>query len=311
MKTATPVFQSVLTSAALLVILSFSASKLAQAQSTITCPSGMYDMVDWMTLDSDLASVYHLEGTSNPLYTVRESDKFYWVKGGLGYPWDIQLYDSDYVYLWITELSWTVPQSYKKFTYNKNLPLVPRCAIADNPGSTIKVANTSYDLHTNCAQSCSVTLGLQNAINQVYGPYYRSFGGNLPGNLKTLMISYRYNCDDKLSEMSRQGRVLPDSALRSRAVGALRASQRKLRATAEDDFQQAGTWGRHAGFSLLLESSGAGYSSSWMGHPATHFQAFRYCYSTHRTECQRGPSNPCHRSSCTGGTLEDYWEDPD
>lgn len=195
MKTATPVFQSVLTSAAFLVILSFPASKPAQAQSTITCPSGMYDMVDWMTLDSDLASVYHMEGSSNPLYTVRESDKFYWVKGGLGYPWDIQLYDSDYVYLCITELSWTVPQSYKKFTYNKNLPLVPRCAIADNPGSTIKVANTSYDLHTNCAQSCSVTLGLQNAINQVYGPYYRSFGGNLPGNLKTLIISYRYNCD--------------------------------------------------------------------------------------------------------------------
>jgi hypothetical protein len=195
MKTATPVFRTVLTSAALLVILSFPASKAALAQSTITCSSGMYDMVDWMTLDSDLASIYHLEGTSNPLYTVREPGKFYWVKGGLGYPWDIQLYDSDYVYLWITELSWTVPQSYKKFTYNKNLPLVPRCATADNPGSTIKVANTSYDLHTNCAQSCSVTLGLQNAINQVYGPYYRSFGGDLPGNLKTLVISYRYNCD--------------------------------------------------------------------------------------------------------------------
>jgi hypothetical protein len=195
MKTARQAFRSVLTSAALFVILSFSASKLAQAQSTITCPSGTYDMLDWMTLDSDLASIYHLEGTSNPLYTVREPGKFYWVKGGLGYPWDIQLYDGDYIYLWITELSWAVPQSYKKFTYNKNLPLVPRCAVAASPGSTIKVANTSYDLHTNCAQSCSVTLGLQNAINQVFGPYYRSFGGDLPGNLKTLVISYRYNCD--------------------------------------------------------------------------------------------------------------------
>jgi hypothetical protein len=68
-------------------------------------------MLDWMTLDSDLRSTYHMEGTSNPLYPKMLSGKFYWIKGGLA--WDIQLYDSKYIYLWITELSWTVPQSYK------------------------------------------------------------------------------------------------------------------------------------------------------------------------------------------------------
>src|SRR5437899_2990355 len=167
------------------------------AESTIACPSGTYDMLDWMTLDSDLRATYHMEGTSNPLYTNMMSGKFYWIKGGLGYPWDIQLYDSKYIYLWITELSWTVPQSYKKFTNNTNLPLVPRCATAGTttPGSTIKVPNTNYDLHTNCSQTCSVTLGLQNGINQVWGPYYLSLGGSLPSNLKTLVISYRYNCN--------------------------------------------------------------------------------------------------------------------
>jgi len=125
------------------------------------------------------------------------SGKFYWIKGGLGYPWDIQLYDSKYIYLWITELSWSVPQSYKKFSNNTNLPLVPRCATAGTtaPGSTIKVPNTNYDLHTNCSQTCSVTLGLQTGINQVWGPYSYSFGGSLPNNLQTLVISYRYNCD--------------------------------------------------------------------------------------------------------------------
>ena len=167
----------------------------ASAEPTIACPAGMYDMLDWMTMDADLRSTYHLEGTSNPLYTVMQGDKFYWVKSGLGYPWDIQLYDGNNVYLWITELSWTVPDSYKKFTNNTNLPLVPRCASAGFPGTTIKVANTNYDLHTNCSQSCSVTLGLQNAINEVWGPYTISPGGNLPSNLKTLVISYRYNCD--------------------------------------------------------------------------------------------------------------------
>src|SRR3954451_12364831 len=169
----------------------------AVAESTISCPAGTYDMLDWMTLDSSLRSNYHLEGTSNPLYTILTpgSGKFYWVKGGLGYPWDIQLYDSKYIYLWITEMSWTVPQSYKKFTNNTNLPLVPRCATAGTPGSTIKVSNTNFDLHTNCSQSCSITLGLQTSINQLWGPYTYSFGGGLPANLKTLVISYRYNCD--------------------------------------------------------------------------------------------------------------------
>ena len=63
----------------------------AKAEPTTTCPAGTYDMLDWMTMDADLRSTYHLEGSSNPLYTVMEADKFYWVKGPLGYPWDIQL----------------------------------------------------------------------------------------------------------------------------------------------------------------------------------------------------------------------------
>ncbi len=181
----------------LIIILSLGYPTRSAAESTIACPSGTYDMLDWMTLDSDLRATYHMEGTSNPLYTNMASGKFYWIKGGLGYPWDIQLFDSTYIYLWITELSWTVPQSYKKFTNNTNLPLVPRCATAGTtaPGSTIKVPNTNYDLHTNCSNSCSVTLGLQNGINQVWGPYFYSFGGSLPSNLRTLVIRYQYNCD--------------------------------------------------------------------------------------------------------------------
>src|SRR5205823_1093689 len=181
---------------AILILVCLGSPTPSVAESTITCPPGTYDMLDWMTLDSDLRATYHMEGSSNPLYTNVQSGKFYWIKGGLGYPWDIQLYDANYIYLWITELSWTVPQSYKKFTNNKNLPLVPRCATAGFPGSTIKVANTNYDLHTNCSNTCSVTLGLLNAINQVWGPYSMSFGGNLANQpLTTLVISYRYNCN--------------------------------------------------------------------------------------------------------------------
>jgi hypothetical protein len=32
-------------------------------------------------------------------------------------------------------------------------------------------------------------------INEVWGPYTESLGGNLPNNLQTLVVSYRYSCD--------------------------------------------------------------------------------------------------------------------
>src|SRR5213595_865559 len=125
-------------------------SKPLQAESTMNCPAGTHDMLDWMTLDSDLRSSHHLTGTANPLYSTIWRDKFFWTKGGNGYPWDIQLYDHQYIYLWITEYAWNYPHTFKKFSGNTNMPLAPRCAKDGFPGSTIKVGNTSYDIYTDC-----------------------------------------------------------------------------------------------------------------------------------------------------------------
>ena len=169
------------------------AGKPVQAESTMNCPAGTYDMLDWMTLDSDLRGTYHLSGNSNPLYSSIKSGKFYWTKGANGSPWDIQLYDSKYIYLWITEYDWNNPYSYKKFTYNTNLPLAPRCAKGGSPGSAIKVSNTSYRIYTDCNHYQAKNL--LKAINEVWGPYNLSFGGSLPGNMQVLVNSYRYNCD--------------------------------------------------------------------------------------------------------------------
>jgi hypothetical protein len=94
---------------ATLILVCLGSPTPSAPESTIACPPGTHDMLDWMTLDSDLSATYHMEGSSNPLYTNLQSAKFYRIKGGLGYPWDVQLYDSKYIYLWITELSWTVP----------------------------------------------------------------------------------------------------------------------------------------------------------------------------------------------------------
>lgn len=165
----------------------------AQAEKTMTCPDGTYDMLDWFTLDSNLRGSYHMTGSANALYTNMGSGKFYWTKGGNGSPWDIQLYDSKYIYLWITELSWNNPTTFKKFAGNTNMPLVPRCAKAGSPGSVIKVPNTSYQTYSDCTHY--ITQNLKQGINEVWGPYNISLGGVLPNNLKVLVASYRYNCD--------------------------------------------------------------------------------------------------------------------
>jgi len=165
----------------------------ALAETTMACPEGTYDMLDWMTLDSNLRGSYHLTGNANPLYTNMGSGKFYWTKGANGTPWDIQLYDNNYIYLWITELNWNNPQTFKKFAGNTNMPLAPRCAKAGFPGSVIRVPNTSYQTYSDCTHY--ITQNLKQGINQVWGPYWITLGGSLPLSLKVLVASYRYNCD--------------------------------------------------------------------------------------------------------------------
>jgi hypothetical protein len=173
---------------------------LAQGETTMSCPGGTYDMLDWMTLDSNLRATSYLSGSANPLYTTVWPDKFYWTKGGNGYPWDIQIYDSNYIYLWITEYAWNDPATFKKFSNNTNMPLAPRCAKGGFPGSAIRVSNTSYDIHTDCNNFTTHTL--KKAVNEVWGPYNLSFGGSLPNNMPTLVVSYRYNCDSNYGNCS-------------------------------------------------------------------------------------------------------------
>jgi hypothetical protein len=185
-------------SSALLVIAAamcfvvYGGTKPARAESTINCPPETYDMLDWMTMDSDLRGNMHMTGSANPLYTDVLSGKFYWTKGQQGTPWDIQLYDNNFIYLWITEYDWNNPTSYKIFPAQK-MPLTARCAHAGFPGSSITVSDTTYQTFDNCSKFHAHDL--RTAVNEVWGPYNTSFGGALPDNLPTLVVSYRYNCD--------------------------------------------------------------------------------------------------------------------
>jgi hypothetical protein len=160
-----------------------------------------YDMMNWLMMSSTLSAGHHMAGTANPLFTSKTSSRFFWTKTAAGYPWDIQLYDNNYVYLWVTELNWLNPRTYKAFHSaalgNKNLPLVPRWAHGGYPGSSVKISDSTYEIHSDC--NTFVTKNLGHVINEVWGPYKETLGGQLPANLETLVISYRYTCDSTYS----------------------------------------------------------------------------------------------------------------
>jgi hypothetical protein len=163
--------------------------------------STTYDMLEWMTMRPTLSATQHMAGTANPLYTSVTPTRFYWTKTGSGFPWDIQLYDQKYIYLWVTELDWQNPSTFKAFnspTLGKfNLPFAPRYAKGGYPGSTIKISDSTYEIHSDC--NTFVTKSLGHVVNEVWGPYQETLGGQLPANLQTLVVSYRYSCDANYS----------------------------------------------------------------------------------------------------------------
>ena len=192
--------------AVLLIAMAALLPMLAGAQTTAFPASQTIDVLQWMTMQpadrngNPLASQFHMAGTANPLFTSMLPDRFFWTKASAGYPWDVQLYDDNYIYLWVTELNWQDPTTFKVFrsstSGNFNLPLAPRfVALASSPGklASIKITDSAYELHTSCT---SYSLhDLRNVINELWGPYTETLGGDLPPNLKTIVLSYRYNCD--------------------------------------------------------------------------------------------------------------------
>ena len=59
--------------------------------------SQSYDMLSWMTMSPTMSTDHHMAGTANPLFTHMTSSRMYWTKTAAGYPWDIQLYDKNFI----------------------------------------------------------------------------------------------------------------------------------------------------------------------------------------------------------------------
>lgn len=180
----------------LLAICGFAVAFAAPAFAS-PCSSTQYDMMNWFTMGSSWSQKYHLTGNANPLYTDL-GNTFYWVKGGNGYPWDVNSFDSSYVYQWATEYAWNDPTSYKAF--DSAIPWSPRCV--DKPATgvygsklaTITLASTPYTVYgSQCAPSSKQNLGY--VVNEIWGPTPMSLGGSLQNNTLALTLSYRYSCD--------------------------------------------------------------------------------------------------------------------
>jgi hypothetical protein len=61
-----------------------------------------------------------------------------------GYPWDINLFDDNYVYLWITENNWGDAYSYKAFNNtetNNSMLFTRRCVVPGDDGTTSVLVN--------------------------------------------------------------------------------------------------------------------------------------------------------------------------
>jgi hypothetical protein len=163
-----------------------------------------FDMLDWMTMDPFGS---YMTGTGISIWTVMDSanNQFYWVKKAQGYPWDVKKYDANLIYDWVTEVSWTDANNFKKHIGSNGMgyPLTPRFVpytVGAPPKrlNTIKIpsSSTNFEIHDtpgNCTAYHKSNLGY--ARTEVWGPYYESLGGTLPNNTETLHLNWMWSCD--------------------------------------------------------------------------------------------------------------------
>jgi len=204
------------------------APAFGQIQSTIACPAGhgYWDILSVMMMDPGLASGYHMEGITNGLpssyvYTLwdESQSKVYYVKNPQGNPWDINLYDSNYIYQWVTELGswqgvnhWNDPTSCKKFNNGGqeegadfSMRWAARCAAPGgknssfwNPPPPAQSNNTNYYTYVDqVLQSPDQNLGYSRLVVQPTGTLAITDHRVSPPqqfSVTTLPLQYAYSC---------------------------------------------------------------------------------------------------------------------
>lgn len=168
---------------------------------TPTSPGvGLDDMLDWM-IYADRANT-HFFNSSNPIYAFASGNKLWWLKGSAGHPWDLQLFDSSYVYLWITENgdegAWSNASAYKRFGVSHGYPTaqgVPMCPrFFNTSGSAVTIDSPSpNNIHrTLSCESDGEPLINIGAIRCVTNPPTSIAHGGDVGTQPTIVIEYFY-----------------------------------------------------------------------------------------------------------------------
>jgi hypothetical protein len=229
---------------ALAACLPLAPSAFGQIQSTTACPSGhgYWDVLSVMMMDPGLASSYHMEGItaglpSSYIYTIwdQSQSKVYYVKNPQGNPWDINLYDSNYIYQWVTELGqwngvnhWNDPTSCRKFnngsqnnTSDFSMRWASRCAAPGgsqssfwNPPPATIPNNTNYYTYVgqalqNRAQNLNYSLLEVGTTGTMTISDHRA---NPPESfsITTLPLQYTYSCSVSKNVNSCQFREIFD-----------------------------------------------------------------------------------------------------
>jgi len=231
----------------LLLLVACFSSAFGQIQSTIACAQGRgyWDVLSVMMMDPGLAAGYHMEGLtkglpSSYIYTIWEENqsKVYYVKNPQGNPWDINLYDSNYVYQWVTELQtwngknhWNDPTSCKKFnngsqnsTADFSMRWAARCAVPGganssfwNPPPTTQPNNTNYYTYVDeQLQSEPQNLGYSWLELKATGTIKITDNRAVPAkrfSITTMPLQYTYSCSVSGNINSCQSREVFDYGL--------------------------------------------------------------------------------------------------
>jgi hypothetical protein len=188
------------------------ARKAQDPNQPYACSRNSEDMLNYFLLDYPDRTDHFMDMgvgalNSNPIYSsitpeiasagYTKSGTFIWTKTPSGYPWDVRTFDGDYIYDRATELLWTDPTSFKRFT--QDMPIAPRCVSTRSGGDTIKTKQKSsgYSFYSNCAVTKTADLGY--VTNTVSAPVNVNTGGNL-GTVKTRTLTYTYACNSKYSQ---------------------------------------------------------------------------------------------------------------
>jgi hypothetical protein len=243
------------------IALAISAIPASATQYTTTCSSGQYDMLSLMFMQqSYLSDNYYLQGTGytwdsstnswesngkvlhNDVPQVSTYSGQAWDTGKInsvkdfqyepgysappywGYPWDINLFDTSYVYLWITEYSgaaewWSDPYAYKAFnngSTNNTMRFTRRCVVPGDDGTTSQLVNSpsgtyatqfffvpkdgdSPQYNTNdCNSSSSSNLDYAimtvGAVQSNSYTLYNTLDNNSPITLSIVPVTYQWDC---------------------------------------------------------------------------------------------------------------------